>query len=176
MAHAQKTDFVFQRNGLVHLNRRGRQCIRLLAAELCASALVMMDTPCSEVVWRVLPTPLAIFTFTPSPLCHGVPPHFKWSLPNQTCAVVGYYAAQSGDPVATFRDNLSVPSSGVKSRNLDPWRWDRQIVSEHRYGIANIRRTKSQKSAYLIVIAGEAWNHTMYQIARYHIPESTHLH
>ena len=40
MAHAQKADFVFRRNGRVHLNQRGRQFIRLLAAELCASAVV----------------------------------------------------------------------------------------------------------------------------------------
>jgi hypothetical protein len=38
MAHAQKPDFVFRRNGRVHLNRRGRQFSRLLAAELCTSA------------------------------------------------------------------------------------------------------------------------------------------
>jgi len=37
-------------------NRRGRQFSRLLAAEVCASAVVMLDTPCSEVVWRVLAT------------------------------------------------------------------------------------------------------------------------
>jgi len=55
-AHAQKTNFVFRRNGRVHLNRRGRQSSRLLAAEVCASAVVMVDTPCSEVVWRVLAT------------------------------------------------------------------------------------------------------------------------
>jgi len=54
MAHAQKPDFVFRRNGRVHLNRRGRQFSRLLAADVCASAIVMLDTPCSEVVWRVL--------------------------------------------------------------------------------------------------------------------------
>jgi len=54
MAHAQKPYFVFRRNGPVHLNRRGRQFSRLLAAEVCASAVVMLDTPCSEVVWRVL--------------------------------------------------------------------------------------------------------------------------
>jgi len=54
MAHAQKPNLVFVRNGRVHLNRRGRQFIRLLAAEVCASAVVMLDTPCSEVVWRVL--------------------------------------------------------------------------------------------------------------------------
>jgi len=50
--HAQKPDFVFRRKGRVHLNRWGRQ----LAAEVCASAVVMQDTPCSEVVWRVLAT------------------------------------------------------------------------------------------------------------------------
>jgi hypothetical protein len=50
MAHAHKPDFVFRRNGRVNLNRRGRQFSRLLAAEVCASAVVMLDTPRSEVV------------------------------------------------------------------------------------------------------------------------------
>ena len=56
MAHAQKTDFVFRRNARFHLDRRGRHFSRLLAAEVCASAVVMLDKPCSEVVWRVLAT------------------------------------------------------------------------------------------------------------------------
>jgi hypothetical protein len=56
MAHAQKPDFVFRRNERVHLNRLGCQFGRLLAAELSASAVVMLNTPCSEVVWRVLAT------------------------------------------------------------------------------------------------------------------------
>jgi len=56
MAHAQKPDFVFRRNGRVHLNRRGRQFSRLLAAAVCASAVVMLNTQCFEVVWRVLAT------------------------------------------------------------------------------------------------------------------------
>ena len=57
MAQAQKVHFVFRRNGRVHLNRWGRQFSRLLAAEFCASAaVVMLDTACSEVVWRVLVT------------------------------------------------------------------------------------------------------------------------
>jgi len=33
MAHAQKPDFVFRRNGRVYLNRQGRQFSRLMAAE-----------------------------------------------------------------------------------------------------------------------------------------------
>ena len=56
MIHVQKPDFVFRRNGRVHLNRRGRQFSRLLAAEVWASAVVMLDTSCSVVVRRVLAT------------------------------------------------------------------------------------------------------------------------
>ena len=56
MTRAQKPDFVFRRNGRVNLNRQGRQFSRLLIAEVCALAVVMLDTPCSEVVWRVLAT------------------------------------------------------------------------------------------------------------------------
>jgi hypothetical protein len=56
MAHVQKPDFVFQRNRRVDLNQRAHQFSRLLAAEVCASAVVMLDTPFSEVAWRVLVT------------------------------------------------------------------------------------------------------------------------
>jgi len=45
MAHAQKLDLVFQRNGRVHLYRRGCQFSRLLAAEMCGSAVVILDRP-----------------------------------------------------------------------------------------------------------------------------------
>ena len=75
MAHAQKPDFVFRRNGQVHLNRRGRQFSRLLAAEVWASAVVMLDIPRSEVVWEYwLPTPFASSPFTSPPVRHRVPP------------------------------------------------------------------------------------------------------
>ena len=56
MVHAQKPHFVFRRNGWVHLNWLGLQFCWLLAAEVCSSAVIMLDTPCSEVVWRVLAT------------------------------------------------------------------------------------------------------------------------
>ena len=77
MAHAQKPDFVFRRNRRVHLNRQGRQFSRLLAAEVCASAVVMLDTPCSEVVCRVLATPLHLPVSPSLPLpcvtvCHHI--------------------------------------------------------------------------------------------------------
>ena len=82
MAHAQKPDFIFRLNGRVHLNRRGRQFIRLLAAEVCASAVVILDTPHCEVVWEYwLPTPFASFPFTFPPMRHHVPPHSERSIP-----------------------------------------------------------------------------------------------
>jgi len=51
-----ETRFRFSAKRTVHLNRWRRQFSRLLAAEVCASAVVMLDTPSSEVVWRVLAT------------------------------------------------------------------------------------------------------------------------
>jgi len=82
MAHAQKPDFVFRRNGRVHLHQRGRQFSRLLTPEVCASALVMLDAPCSEVVWEYwLPTPFASFLFTSPAVRHRVPSGFKRTLP-----------------------------------------------------------------------------------------------
>ena len=56
IAHAQKQDFIFRQNGQVHLNQQGRQFSRPKAAGVGASAVVMLDTLCSEVVWRVLAT------------------------------------------------------------------------------------------------------------------------
>ena len=83
MVHAQKPAFVFRRNGQVHLNRRGPQFSRLLAAEVCVSAVVMLDTHFSEVVWRVLAThSIRQFPFTSPHVRYRVPSHFNWTLNN----------------------------------------------------------------------------------------------
>jgi len=55
----------------VHLNRQGRQFSLLLVAEVCASAVVMLDTPCSEEAW--LPTPFASFPLTSPHVLHRLP-------------------------------------------------------------------------------------------------------
>ena len=80
MTHAQKPDFVFRRNVRVYLNGRGRQFSRLLAAEVCASAVVMvvmLDTPCSEVECKTTGYPLHSHVSPSLPLpcvtvCHQV--------------------------------------------------------------------------------------------------------
>ena len=77
-AHAQKPDSVFQRNGRVHLYRRGCQFSRVLAFLECGSA----ENDCSNTVWTVpsqaedcwLPTPFASFPFTSPPVRRRVPP------------------------------------------------------------------------------------------------------
>jgi len=80
MAHAQKPDLVFPWNGQVHLNWWGRQFSRLLAAEVCASAVVMvvmLDKPCSEVECKTTGYPLHSHVSPSLPLpcvtvCHQV--------------------------------------------------------------------------------------------------------
>ena len=113
-AHAQKPDFVFRRNGRVNLNRGGLQFSRLLAAEVCASAVVMLDTPCSEVVWRVLAThsirqfPLH-FRVT---VCHHISTGvYHWFLPQEL---------DGGEWLASCASTLSEtePSVPVKQDRL----------------------------------------------------------
>jgi len=77
MAHMQKPDFVFWRYGWVHLNRRGRQFSRLLAAEMCAISGSNVQRLC-EGYW--IPTPFTSFPFTTPPVCHSVQSRFKRSL------------------------------------------------------------------------------------------------
>jgi len=86
MAHAQKPDFVFHRNGRVHLNRRGRQFSRLLAGEVCASAVVMLGALSSVVVWSGVkgigyPLHSPASPSLPPPVRHRVPSGFNWALP-----------------------------------------------------------------------------------------------
>ena len=79
----KKPDFVFRRNGRVNLNRRRRQFSRLLAAEVCASAVVMLDTPRTfrgTVKCTDYPLHFANFPFTSLPVRHRVSSHFSWSL------------------------------------------------------------------------------------------------
>ena len=72
MAHAQKPDLVFQRNGRVHLNRRGCQFSRMLAAEECGHTV--------EGCW--LPTPFASFPFTSPLVRHRVPSDSERAIPS----------------------------------------------------------------------------------------------
>jgi hypothetical protein len=38
---------------------------------------------------------------------------------DEICALLGYYAASSGNPLPTFRDDISVPSARVKKSKKD---------------------------------------------------------
>ena len=85
MAHAQKPDSVFQRNGRVHLYRRGCQFSeywlswsagrgRTIVVTLDGLFRVKLET-----AW--LPTPFASFPFTSPPVRHRVPPDSVTTLP-----------------------------------------------------------------------------------------------
>jgi len=50
-------------------------------SDVCASAVVMLDTPCSEVAWKVLAThSIRQSPLHSSPVHHRVPSHFNWPL------------------------------------------------------------------------------------------------
>ena len=88
MSYAQKPDFVFQQNRRVYLNWPGvggvgRQFSRLLAAEVCASVVVILGY---TMFWGSVkntgyPFHLPVSPFTSLPVHHLVPSHFSWSLP-----------------------------------------------------------------------------------------------
>ena len=128
MAHAQKPDFVFRRNGRVHLIGQGRQFSRLLAAEVCASVVVMLDTPCSEVVWSYwIPTRFVSSPFTSPPVRHRVPSRFNWTLLHHPNLKL------EDHPLSTVRDSLFItfsaalydwrpsPSSATRGRTISWW-------------------------------------------------------
>ena len=56
MAHAQKPDFVFRAKRTSRFKSAGRgvSTVEYWRPRCAPSAVVMLDTPCSEVVWRVL--------------------------------------------------------------------------------------------------------------------------
>jgi hypothetical protein len=121
MTHAQKSDFVFRRNGRVHLNRRGRQFSRLLAAEVCASAVVMLNTSCSEVMWRVL----AAHSIRQFPLhfpscASPAPSHFYWSLIQTACGINGdfMFCTPWNFPFITPHCNLDLTSMSDQFQNF----------------------------------------------------------
>jgi len=60
------------------------------------------------------------------------------------CAFLGFYIAENGNSIPTFRDNLSF--KGL----FDPWSWDRCVVPKRRYGITVLCCVKLRKSADLI--------------------------
>jgi len=72
-----RADFVFQRNGQVHLNRRGRQFSRLLASR---GMLISGSNAGYTMLEYWLPTPFASFPLTSPPVCHRMPSHFNWTL------------------------------------------------------------------------------------------------
>ena len=84
MAHAQKPDFVFRRNGRVHLKQRwasvqsttGSRGVRIS----CSNAGYTMLRGSVKGTGYPLHSPVSPFT-SPPPVGHRVPSHFNCSLP-----------------------------------------------------------------------------------------------
>jgi len=126
MAHVQKPYFVLWRKGRIHLIRQRSQYSRLLAAEVCASAVVMLDTPCSEVVWRVL----AIHSICQFPL------HFPSSV--STCAITFQLdSTVSNFKVQTFLQIYVIFINEQPQDNKITYKADTDVFIPHRLLYAN---------------------------------------
>ena len=106
----------------------GDQFSRLLAAEVCASAVVMLDTTCCDVVWRVLAThsirhfPLHF----PYP-CVTVYHHISTGLYQDGCN----RCSVGGDNKYAVTSWLAfVPDDGV-DRISGYWTFDHQLLTGH---------------------------------------------
>jgi hypothetical protein len=77
----------------------------------------------------------------------------KITVGSESFALLGYYAASSGNLSAKFRGNLSAPSSGLT------WGWDRQVVTKQWQVFTNTRRVITQKNTVLCYFETEVWNH-----------------
>ena len=102
MAHAQKPELGFLRNGRVHLNWRGGQFSRLLAAKVCASAVVMvvmLDTPGSEAECKTAGYPLhsPVSPSLPLPcvtVCHQIPRALYWIFLNMLYTLRSFFSSK----------------------------------------------------------------------------------
>ena len=125
MAHAQKPHFVFRLKGRVHLNLRRSQFSRLLVAEVCASVLVMLDTPRSEVACESTGYPLhsPVSPSLPLPcvtVCHHIPNAvyhiYLWLLNGRTTRLPSLFINSQGKEKQTaLKHRLSTHQHGVVS-------------------------------------------------------------
>ena len=127
MAHAQKPDLVFQRNGRVHLYRRGCQFSRLLATEVSASAVVMLDRPC-PIQCTTAGYPLHS-PFSPSLLhpCVSVCHHIQFLLYSQDTAAQQSPKLRLETCSVAQQNN---PTSAQGSLRLDPLKPNGNSVSQ----------------------------------------------
>jgi len=115
MAHAQKPDFVFRWNGRVHLNWRGRQFSRLLAAEVWISAFIVGSNTGCTMFWGSVkstgyPLHLPVSPSLPLPcitVCHHISTGLYW------LCITGM-----------FRVTASKLNTGIRSVQNNQW-WPR---------------------------------------------------
>ena len=115
MAHAQKPEFVLQRNGRVHLIGGGRSVqsttgsrgVRISGSNASNAGYIMFWGKVQD-YW--LPTPLACFLFTSLPVRHRVPSGFNWALPVLLAAlyyVVCWRRQHGTGPLYVYRTEIS---------------------------------------------------------------------
>ena len=80
----------------------------------------------------------AEISFTGEEDCLGVTGAHLTTRVIEICVLLGYYAASNGNPLPTFRGNVSVPSSRVKkSLKMGPIRCPETSVNDYHSTLSN---------------------------------------
>ena len=123
MAHTQKPDLVFQRNGRVHLNWQGVVTVQSTTGSrgVCVSGSNGSNAGYTMFWGRVqdywLPIPLACFPFTSLTVGLRVPSGFNWALPSKyptSCLNSSVRKAIS----TTTTTNTTTPTTTTTTANL----------------------------------------------------------
>jgi hypothetical protein len=77
----------------------------------------------------------------------------------RSASLCGFMQRRTVVPYRRFKTTCRFHLQGSRSRLLDPWRRDRQVVSKRRYGTTVLCCIQPQRGANLIYIAVEGWNH-----------------
>jgi hypothetical protein len=94
MAHGTKPDFVFRRNGRVHLNRRGASVQSTTGSR---GVRISSSNAGYTMFWGSVrgtgyPLHSASFPFTSPPVRHRAPSHINWTLPSYVLVSVCIHA------------------------------------------------------------------------------------
>jgi hypothetical protein len=65
---------------------------------------------------------------------------------DETCALLRHYLASNGDPLPTFRDNVSLPSSRVnKFKKMGPIGFPEKSVKDYHSALRNALEQRSSQ-------------------------------
>ena len=129
MTHAQKEDFVFQRNGRVHFNRRGRQYSRLLAAEVRASAVVMFRGSVKSTGFSLHSSVSPSLLLSCVTVCHHISTGLYWKIDRERDWRIFVFSTQCGFITSEITHTVAIKTVKYERENFVWIEYDVTVIS-----------------------------------------------